>query len=78
MAAIEDKYNNYHSDLVSILLDKLDDLEKEIATASEEDSIYQKGQILAYYDTLTIMRSQADLFDLPFPEVNNIERYLML
>lgn len=74
-----DNYKNYLSDLIIILLDKLDEIEKEILTCSDEDKDYLKGQIMGYYDTLTTMRSQAQIFNIEISGLDkNFERYLTL
>ena len=69
---------NYLTDLTTILLDKLKELEDEATSSAVED--YLRGQIMAYYDTLSIIKSQAELFDISVEELNSLdlERYLML
>ncbi|MCC9019167.1 hypothetical protein [Flavobacterium lipolyticum] len=74
------KYENYLIDLVSIQLEKLKELEYEISICKEEDKDYIKGQIMAYYDVLAIMKSQSDLFNIliSLPAETDLERYLTL
>ncbi|WP_167357324.1 hypothetical protein [Flavobacterium swingsii] len=57
-------------------------MENDISNCNEQDKDYLKGQIMAYYDTLTIMKSQAELFDIIIPPLKedrlDLERYLTL
>ncbi|MBW1294546.1 hypothetical protein [Aquimarina litoralis] len=71
-------YKNYLNDLVLILVDKLEEFKTEIDNSSEEDKNYCKGQIMAYYDTLDIMKTQADLFEIQQDTLKsiNLEDYL--
>ncbi len=66
-------YLNYISDLVEILIEKLEDLKNN----SEKDD-YIKGQIFSYYDTLDTIKSQAELFDVKIDKLErlNLESYL--
>jgi hypothetical protein len=72
--------SNYLNDLVIIYLDKLEELAQEMKSSSLEDKDYIKGQIMGLYDVLTIMESQADLFDISISKLENIDlnQYLML
>lgn len=75
------KENNYYlNDLVSIYVDKLEALTKEIQDSPEKERDYIRGQIMAYYDVLTIMESQAELFDLEIAKFKNLDlmKYLLL
>ena len=74
------EYKNYLEDLITIQLDKLNSLKLEIASSDENDKDYIKGQIMAYYDTLTNMISQAELFNIQLDKLENIdlEKYLYL
>ena len=75
-----DKQLNYISDLVDIILSKLEEIEKEFLSSSETDKVYLKGQIFSYFDTLNIMRSQAEIFDITIArlEDEDLERFLTL
>jgi len=73
-------YKNYLDDFIDIQIDKLSDLEQEIFFCEKGDKDYIKGQIMGYYDSLTILRSQAELFNIDLPKLQNLnlEKYLML
>jgi hypothetical protein len=75
-----DTYLHYLSDLVDILMDKLKEIEIDLSSDLEVDKVFLKGQIFAYYDTLTIIKSQAEAFDIKIARLNdeNLERYLTL
>lgn len=64
---------NYISDLVEILIEKIE----ELKNGSEKDD-YVKGQIFSYYDTLDTIKSQAELFDIKIDRLDelNLESYL--
>ena len=70
----EEVYKNYLSDLVMILIDKLEEIKND--TKVNDD--YDKGQIMAYYNTLDVIKNQAELFEIPIPELDGIvlEKYL--
>ncbi|MFL5764757.1 MAG: hypothetical protein ACJ77K_12505 [Bacteroidia bacterium] len=73
-------YANYLKDLVFLLIENLAKLHDEIKTASDPDKEYLRGQPTAYYDSLTIMRSQAGLFNIPLNDIGladlHLEKYL--
>ncbi|WP_163444388.1 hypothetical protein [Flavobacterium columnare] len=74
-------YANYLEDLASILLEKLKNLENEITNCDENDKDYFKGQIIAYYDILTILKSQSEAFGIEILNLQgnlDLERYLTL
>jgi len=76
-----DNYKNFLIDLVSIQIKKLTELENEISGCNEQDKDYIKGQIMGYYDVLTIMKSQSELFGILIPPLEDeldLERYLTL
>lgn len=79
---IVNNYKEYLIDLTSILIDKMNELEIEISVCNPNDKEYLKGQIMAYYDTLTTLKSQAELFDIQLADLHlekiNLERYLAL
>lgn len=79
---IANTYKEYIIDLISILIDKMNELESEISVCDPNDKEYLKGQIMAYYDTLTTLKSQAELFDIQIIDLGleeiNLERYLAL
>ena len=64
---------NYINDLAIILIEKLNDLEIEIKHSDENDKDYIKGQIMGYYDSLTIIKSQAEAFDIEIESLNNVD-----
>ena len=73
-------YQEYLTDLVSILLDKMEELNSEISDSEQNEREYLKGQIMAYYDILDTLKSQAELFDLSLIDLGleglNLEKYL--
>ncbi|WP_338815699.1 hypothetical protein V9L05_21970 (plasmid) [Bernardetia sp. Wsw4-3y2] len=73
-------YKNYLNDFIDIQIDKLSELEQEISSCEKGDKDYIMGQIMGYYDSLTILRSQAELFNIDLPKLQNLnlEKYLML
>ncbi|WP_420571649.1 hypothetical protein [Kordia sp.] len=70
---IEESHVDYISDLARILIEKLE----ELKTESKKDN-HIKGQIFAYYDALDLIKSQAMLFEIAIPELDDItlEEYL--
>ena len=50
-------------------IDKLNQLKKEISSCKEEDKDFIKGQIMAYYDTLDRIKSEAENFDIRIKEL---------
>lgn len=75
-----DNYHNYLLDLIFIQLEKLNQLKEEISSCKEEDKDFIKGQIMAYYDTLDRIKSEAGNFEIEIKELENInlEAYLTL
>lgn len=75
-----DSYKNYLDDFIDIQLEKLSELEEEIFSCEQEDKDYIKGQIMGYYDSLTVLKSQAELFGIDLSKLKNLdlEKYLML
>lgn len=75
-------YQEYLTDLVSILLDKMKELENEINDSEQKDREYLKGQIMAYYDILDTLKSQAELFEISLADLGlenlTLEKYLTL
>jgi hypothetical protein len=71
-------YHNYLVDFIFIQLDKLNQLKEEISSCQEEDKDFIKGQIMAYYDTLDRLKSEAENFDINLKELENVnlETYL--
>jgi hypothetical protein len=68
-----DNYHNYLVDLVFIQLDKLNQLKEELSSCKEEDKDFIKGQIMAYYDTLDRIKSEAENFDIQIKELEKID-----
>ena len=79
---IVDSYKEYLTDSISILIDKMKELESEMYDSEQQDKEYIKGQIMAYYDVLTTLSSQAEAFDISLADLGleglNLERYLTL
>ncbi|WP_291724959.1 hypothetical protein [Bernardetia sp.] len=73
-------YKNYLDDFIDLQLDKLSELEQEISSCEKDDKDYIIGQIMGYYDSLTTLKSQAELFSIDLPKLQNLdlEKYLML
>jgi len=75
-----DCYKNYVNDFIILLIDKLSELKNDFFTCKPEDKDYIRGQIMSYYDTLTILKSQAEVFDIYLYEFEdlNLGRFLTL
>jgi hypothetical protein len=59
-----EKYKLFLMDFVSILLDKINKLKQE----PSDD--FNKGISFAYYDIVTILKEQANIFDIKLEEMN--------
>ena len=66
-----ENYKNFLIDFVSIQIKKLTELEDEISNCNEQDKDYIKGQIMGYYDVLSTMKSQSDLFNIFIPPLED-------
>ena len=75
-------YKYYISDSVTLIIDKLKDLEIQLQKCKTDELDYIQGQIFAHYDTLTLLQSQAEAFDIPLSDIGlenlNLEKYLTL
>jgi hypothetical protein len=58
-----DRYKHYLQDYIKILLEKIDD------TVQEEENDFTKGQLIAYYDAITILKQQSIIFGIPLKEL---------
>lgn len=74
---------DFLADLVLILIPILEDrykelYKKDIILENEDNKSFLYGEIMAYYDVLTIIKSQCDLFEIQIPTLNNIslDKYL--
>jgi ribosome recycling factor len=59
-----DRYRNYLKDNVTLFKEKIEEL--KLNKANDE---FAKGQLLAYYDVLTIFKEQAEVFDIDLKEI---------
>ncbi len=75
---MKNKHENFIKDLVFIHLDSINKIKRELIEASANDKDYIKGKLMAYYEVLTIIKSQAELFDIDVHALSNInlETYL--
>jgi hypothetical protein len=69
-----EKYKYFLIDFVSILLDKINNLKQE----PSDD--FNKGISFAYYDIITILKEQANIFEIKLEEINleNINENIIL
>jgi hypothetical protein len=58
-----DKYQNYLRDNILLLIEKIEELKQK------ENDDFVNGQLLAYYDVITIFKEQAKLFDIKLEEI---------
>jgi len=58
------KYQNYLKDNMTLFKEKIEELK-----LSENEDEFIKGQLLAYYDILTIFKVQAKVFDIELNEI---------
>lgn len=52
---------NYLTDLVSLLIEKADAVK---LSKSESESDYDAGQLMAYHEVLSLMKQQAEIYDI--------------
>ena len=75
-------YKEYIIDSIYLFVDKIKELETEIRDSNQNDKEYIKGQIMAYYDVLTTLSSQSEMFDIPLSDLGlenlSLEKYLTL
>ncbi len=66
----QNKFKNYLYDLGYLLKEKAKDAKKEKSISSNsEDSIYQEGYLMAYYEVLDLMKQQAKAFNIEDKEI---------
>ncbi len=66
----QNKFKNYLYDLGYFLKEKAKDAKKEKSVSSNsEDSIYQEGYLMAYYEVLDLMKQQAKAFNIEDKEI---------
>ena len=69
----EERYKDYIIDHVQLIIEKLKEL--------PQDSDHDLGQAMAYYDVLDIMKSQAEIFNIPLKNIGleniNFEEFIM-
>ncbi len=62
----DDKLKNYMVDIVFLLKEKALKLKNE--PISDKD-LFKKGELMGYYDILSIMIAQADIFEISLSEI---------
>ncbi len=74
-----DAYKCYLQTVTDLLIKALNRLAREI-TIKKENKIYDQGQIMGYYDVLTVIKSDTEIFGAPLKSLEDIilEKYLFL
>lgn len=65
-----DKYKFYLEELGGLIKDHALRVKTDLINASDEEKIFNQGQLYAYYRLVTIMQQQAIAFDIDLTEIN--------
>ena len=69
LAQMTDTHAYYLLDLGQLVREAGEQAKKEAASATAEDKIFQRGRLMAYYEVLSLMQSQAEAFQLPLNDL---------